>query len=175
MVEILGDQSSSPPSPTTRWSDAHEFRVQAPALRFAADARPAGGGQGLAGLAGERPFSLDLRAFAPTVVAVAAQWRHAIRQLDPESRVRVHEVVGLDGFDGSNLTATLRGDRWELLAGQTRSRRLTVDDQHRVIIPVGVRHRLGLVGRVVVSLAADRSRVVVWSSARLDELLEVDA
>lgn len=144
-------------------------------MRFAADARPAGGVQGLPGVASERPSPLDLRAFAPTVVAVAAQWRHAIRQLDPESRVRVHEVVDLDGFDGSNLIATLRGDRWELHAGRTRSRRLRVDGQHRVIIPVGVRHRLGLVGRVVVSLAADRGRVLVWSSARLDELLEVDA
>ena len=89
--------------------------------------------------------------------------------------MRLHEVVDLDGFDGSNLMATLRGDRWELLVGPTRSWQLKVDDQYRVIIPVGVRHRLGLVGRVVVSLAADRSRVVVWSSARLDELLEFDA
>lgn len=89
--------------------------------------------------------------------------------------MRVHEVVDLDGFDGSNLMATLNGDRWELRAGGVGSRRLRIDGQHRVVIPVGVRHRLGLVGRVVVSLAADRGRVLVWSSARLDELLEVDA
>lgn len=87
--------------------------------------------------------------------------------------MRVHELVNLDGFDGSNLAATLRGGLWELRAGRRGSPVCVVDAQRRVVVPLGVRHQLGLEGPVVISLAADRSRIAVWSSARLDQLLEV--
>jgi hypothetical protein len=87
--------------------------------------------------------------------------------------VRVHELVDLDGFDGSNLVATLRRGMWELRAGRVDAGVCVVDAQHRVSVPVGVRYQLGLRGPVLISLAADRSRIAVWSSARLDQLLEV--
>ena len=97
-------------------------------------------------------------------------WRHAIRQLDPESRLRVHEVVDLDG---SNLVAILRRGMWELRVARSGAPECVVDAQRRVAVPSGVRHQLGLEGPVVISLAADLSRIAVWSSARLDQVLEI--
>ena len=48
-----------------------------------------------------------------------------------------------------------------------------VDAQRRVTVPIGVRHQLGLEGSVIVSLAADHSRIVVWPTFDLDRVLEV--
>ncbi len=93
--------------------------------------------------------------------------------LDPQSRLRVHEIVDLAGFDGTNLVAGPHRDVWELRAATPRGDSTPVDSQHRVSVPVGVRHQLGLAGPVLVSLAADRSRIVISSSVRLDALLEV--
>lgn len=87
--------------------------------------------------------------------------------------MRVHELVDLDGFDGSTVVATLRGEFWELRAAGRETVVRHVDAQRRVAVPLGVRHQLGLEGPVVISLAADRSRIAVWPSARLDQLLEV--
>ena len=163
----------SPPSPTTPWSDAQGFSVQAPTLRFAVDARPAGCSLDARTAAGERSSPLDLRAFAPAVAVQPGRWRHAIRHLDPESRLRVHELVDLEGFDGSTVVATLRRGFWELRAARQETVVRPVDAQRRVSVPLGVRHQLGLQGPVVISLAADRSRIGVWSSVGLDQLLEV--
>lgn len=98
---------------------------------------------------------------------------HAIRRLDPGSRLRVRELVDLEGFDGATVVATLRREFWELRSAGRESAVRSVDSQRRVAVPRGVRHQLGLDGPVVVSLAADGSRIAVWPAARLDQLLEV--
>jgi len=113
--------------------------------------------------------------FAPAVALGTARWRHAIRRIDPGSRLRVRELVDLDGFDGVTVVATLRREFWELRAAGRKSAVRPVDSQRRVAVPRGVRHQLGLDGPVVVSLAADHTRIAVWPSARLDQLLDVRA
>jgi len=47
-----------------------------------------------------------------------------------------------------------------------------VDSLRRVSVPIGVRHQLGLEGSVIVSLAGDHSRIVVWPSLELDSVLD---
>lgn len=162
-----------PPSPTAPWSVAQGFSVQAPTLRFAVGARPAGGGPVPASALGDRFRSLDLRVFAPAVALGSARWLHAIRRLDPGSRLRVRELADLEGFDGARVVATLRREFWELRAAGPEASVRPVDSQRRVAVPPGVRHQLGLDGPVVVSLAADRSRIAVWPATHLDQLLEV--
>jgi hypothetical protein len=104
--------------------------------------------------------------------APSRRWRHAIRALDPESRVRLRELDELEGFDGRHLVARLRGDHWELRAGDRRSTGTTADAQRRVNVPIGIRRQLGADGEVLVSLACNRSRLVISSSACLDQLLD---
>lgn len=135
--------------------------------------RPAGGGRVDLSAAGDRPGSLDLRVFAPVPAPGTARWRHAIRRLDPGSRLRVRELTDLEGFDGATVVTTLRREFWELRSAGRAATVRSVDSQRRVAVPLGVRHQLGLDGAVVVSLAADRSRIAVWPATRLDELLEV--
>ncbi len=97
------------------------------------------------------------------------RWRHAIRALDPESRVRLRELDELDGFDGRNLIGRLRSDHWELRSGDRRFADTTADAQRRVIVPIGIRRQLGAVGEVLVSLADNRSRIVISSSTCVDQ------
>lgn len=122
---------------------------------------------------GDRPGSLDLRVFAPAIALGTARWLHTIRRLDPGSRLRVRELVDLEGFDGAKVVATLRREFWELRAASPEASVRPVDSQRRIAVPRGVRHQLGFDGPVVVSLAADGSRIAVWPAARLDQLLEV--
>jgi len=68
--------------------------------------------------------------------------------------------------------ATLLRDRWELSPDCRNLRGVVLDSRLRVRVPAGVRSRLGIAGLVVVSLASDSSRLVVWPASRLDELLE---
>jgi hypothetical protein len=69
------------------------------------------------------------------------------------------------------MAAILFPDRWELRASRQPGA-VSLDPRLRVRIPLGVRHHLGLDGTVVVSLAADSARLLVWPASRLDELLE---
>ena len=48
-------------------------------------------------------------------------------------------------------------------------------DDLRLLVPPGVRQQLGIDDSAVVSLALDASRVMLWSSRALDDLLEVGA
>lgn len=123
--------------------------------------------------AGDRPGSLDLRVFAAVPAPGTARWQHAIRRLDPGSRLRVRELSDLEGFDGATVVTTLRREFWELRASGPQASVRPVDSQRRVAVPLGVRHQLGLDGVVVVSLAPDHSRIAVWPAARLDQVLEV--
>jgi hypothetical protein len=64
-----------------------------------------------------------------------------------------------------------------LIAGscdrQCRGQRVVVlDGRNRVLLPLGVRHQIGLDGAVLVSVALDQSLLVVWPASRLDNLLE---
>jgi len=105
------------------------------------------------------------------------RWSHEIRCLVGGYRVAVPELASLIGFDGTALVGALRTDGWELRVPRTTdavSAPVVVDDRWRVVVPVGVRHCLGFAGSVVVSLAVDASRIVVWSSGRLDELVGVE-
>jgi hypothetical protein len=72
---------------------------------------------------------------------------------------------------GGSLTATLFPDRWELLRTSRVSDGIALDPRHRVRVPSGVRHQLGLDAGVVVSLAVEKTRLVVWPASRLDALL----
>lgn len=85
----------------------------------------------------------------------------------------MRELTDLEGFDGATVVTTLRREFWELRSAGRAATVRSVDSQRRVAVPLGVRHQLGLDGAVVVSLAADRSRIAVWPATRLDELLEV--
>ncbi len=116
---------------------------------------------------------IDLRAYPPSVASSPARWSHAIRHLDPESRLRVRELADLDNFDGASVAAVLRHRCWELRGGSRLVGVSKVDAQRRVTVPIGVRHQLGLEGSVIVSLAADHSRIVVWPTFDLDRVLEV--
>jgi len=118
------------------------------------------------------PLPLDLKDFMPRRDAPARRWRHAIRALDPESRVRLRELDELAGFDGRHLIARLRGDHWELSAGDRTSRSVIADAQRRVIVPIGIKRQLGAVDQVLISLEDDQSRIVISSSACLDQLLD---
>jgi len=89
--------------------------------------------------------------------------------------VLVPELRELAGFDGSHVTATLRPNRWELRAERNDPEPTVVDRRLRLLVPPGVRQQLALDGSAVISLALDASRVVVWSSRVLDNVVEVSA
>lgn len=117
--------------------------------------------------AGRAP--LDLRAFAPGATTTPARWSHAIRRLDGRGRVPLPEVEALAGEEGA-VVATLAADRWELRpAGRGV---VVLDGRKRVVVPLGVRHRLGLAGGVLVSLALDGSLLVLTPVSGLDALVE---
>jgi len=82
-------------------------------------------------------------------------------------------LADLDNFDGASVAAVLGHRLWELRGGSLLVGVSKVDAQRRVTVPIGVRHQLGLEGPVIVSLAADHSRIVVWPSLDLDRVLEV--
>jgi hypothetical protein len=110
--------------------------------------------------------------FAPHARPVSPQWRHAVRCLDPEGRLRIHEVLALVGFTGGRVVARLRPRHWELRATGPPADASELDAQRRILVPAGVRHHLGLEGPLIVSLALDGSRIAVWPSVRLDALVE---
>jgi len=122
--------------------------------------------------ADERSSPLDLSAFRKATAEAPRLWWHTVRTVDRNRRVRLHEVVELVGFDGSNLGAVLRRHFWELHAGAPPGAGVFVDSEHRLVVPSGVAHQLALRGPVLVSLAADSSRIAISSTARIDSLLE---
>lgn len=74
------------------------------------------------------------------------------------------------------LAGRLRSGCWELGPVSSAARTVfvvPVDERDRVHLPAGVRHQLGFDGTAVVSLAHDRSRILIWPAASLDALLEV--
>lgn len=88
------------------------------------------------------------------------------------------EIADLTDFDGSAPVAVLSARGWVLRPPGARdlaAARVELDDRWRIAIPIGVRHRLGLAGSVVVSASLDGTHVVVWPAASLDEWLEVSA
>ena len=119
-----------------------------------------------------RPPPLDLRALALRSTGPARRWRHVIRQLDRRGRLLVPGAAGLGGSSPIAVAATLSADRWELRPACRGQRAVVLDDRNRVLVPVGVRHQLGLDGAVLVSVALDQSLLVVWPASRFDSLLE---
>jgi len=103
---------------------------------------------------------------------VVRRWRHVIRRLDSRGRFPLPEAVMLGGGGDGSLAATLRPDRWELWPASRSASGGVLDSRLRVRLPLGVRHHLGLEEAVLVSVALDLSRLVVWPSSRLDDFLE---
>lgn len=96
-----------------------------------------------------------------------------MRSLVGGYRVRVPEMASVIGNDA--LVVGIAGpDHWELRC-RRRSDRVTtvvnVDARMRVVVPQGVRHRLGLAREVVVSTNRELGVVRIWPAARLDELI----
>lgn len=144
-------------------------------MRFGSNGRTSDPSSALLSAAEAARPSLDLRRVQPWVAAPASLWVHEIRCLVGGYRVVVPELAVLAGA-GTSFVGALRGDAWELRLGRSIdvvSAPVAVDDRWRVVVPLGVRHCLGLLGTVVVSLAVDLNRVLVWPSRRLDDLLEV--
>jgi bifunctional DNA-binding transcriptional regulator/antitoxin component of YhaV-PrlF toxin-antitoxin module len=52
---------------------------------------------------------------------------------------------------------------------------VNVDGRMRVVVPQGVRHRLGLAGEVIVSTNRELGAVRIWPAARLDKLIGGEA
>jgi len=100
-----------------------------------------------------------------------------VRSLAGGYRVRVPELTSV-GSDSAIVVGIAGPDHWEL-RGRRRSDRVTtvvnVDARMRVVVPRGVRHRLGLAGEVVVSTNPDLAVVRIWPAARLDELIGGEA
>ena len=112
---------------------------------------------------------MDLRAFAPAATSTRARWSHAIRRLDGEGRIPLPEVEALASEDGA-VAATLAADRWELRPAGRGG--VVLDGRKRVLVPLGVRHRLGFGDGVLVSLALDGSLLVLGPVSGLDVLVE---
>jgi hypothetical protein len=118
--------------------------------------------------------SLDLTAFAPVAPLVELRWDHAIRRID--HRFRLHLPEGSRVSTSGLLAGKLRMPCWELApAGRSGRGELVVQVDHRdrVHVPTGIRQQLGLHTSAVVSLALDRSRILIWPAASLDQFLEV--
>lgn len=108
--------------------------------------------------------------FPPGAAVRQTGWRHTIRGLDDEFRLRLPEVAQLLGpVDG--VRGAVTAGCWEL-SGARRGVQARIDGRCRVLVPSGVRHRLGLDRHVVVSVAIDSRRIVVWPMGALDRLLE---
>jgi hypothetical protein len=101
-------------------------------------------------------------------------WRHDIRNLDPESRLWLPELI-VPGL-GPTIVGRVGPNRWELtlVSGPVAAPSVACDERGRVLVPLGVRRTLGLDQTVVVSVSATDSdgRVVIWPTAALDILLE---
>ena len=100
-----------------------------------------------------------------------------MRSLVGGYRVRIPELTLVVGDDA--LVVGVAGpDHWEL-RGRRRSDRVTtvvnVDARMRIVVPRGVRHRLGLAGEVVVSTNPGLGVVRIWPARRLDELIGGEA
>lgn len=115
---------------------------------------------------------VDLAAFTPALGQRPGRWRHSICQIDDKGRVR-HGGLRALLTDHGHLSAVMTPEGWTLTPGCGTAWRADVDDRGRVLVPAGVRHQLALGDTVVVSVAADRSRVVIWPAARLDQLVGV--
>ena len=86
----------------------------------------------------------------------------------------VPEVRQLSAFDGRLVTTRLSGQRWELGAvGRGALARVVLDARDRLVVPPGVRHRLGIGRSVVLSFPADMGFIALWSCVALDEILGV--
>lgn len=109
----------------------------------------------------------------PPIAATRSTWHHEVRRLGSGYRLRVPELAPVVG-QSAVVVGIARPDHWEL-RGRRRSDRVTtvvnVDGRSRVVVPQGVRHRLGLAGEVVVSTNPDLAVVRIWSAVRLDELI----
>ena len=80
--------------------------------------------------------------------------------------------------DGSVVVGVAGPDHWELRS-RRRSDRVTtvvnVDDRMRVVVPRGVRHRLGLHDEVVVSTNHELGLVRIWPTSCLDDIVGGEA
>jgi hypothetical protein len=96
-----------------------------------------------------------------------------VRSLVGGYRVCVPQLPTTVG-DAAAVVGIARMDHWEL-RGRRRSDRVitvvNVDDRMRVVVPQGVRHRLGLHDEVVVSTNRELGLVRIWSTASLDALV----
>lgn len=95
------------------------------------------------------PRSLDLGRFQPRVVGTSPTWSHEIRCLVGGYRVAVPELADFEAAASASFVGSLRPEGWELRQcrpADAVSLPVTVDDRWRVVVPVGVRHCLGLTG-----------------------------
>lgn len=68
--------------------------------------------------------------------------------------------------DGAGVSATVAPEGWKLEPGDGSQAFVGLDGRGRVRVPPGVRHRLGLDGAVLVSVAVDRNVIVISPDAR---------
>ncbi|HET7688869.1 MAG TPA: hypothetical protein VFK41_00685 [Nocardioidaceae bacterium] len=109
----------------------------------------------------------------PPIRASRSVWRHEVRSLVGGYRVCVPQLPAVLG-EKSVVVGIAGTDHWELRS-RRRSDRVTtvvnVDDRMRVVVPQGVRHRLGLHDEVVVSTNHELGLVRIWPTACLDDLV----
>ncbi len=150
---------------------------QVPTLRFGSDTRhehrdvpPASRPEGPHRLA-------DLTWRPPPILTGRSLWHHDVRRLVGGYRVCVPQLEAIVGADTPAVVGVAAEDHWELRV-RRRSDRVTpivsVDERMRVVIPRGVRHRLGLVNDVVVSVNPALGVVRIWSTRCLDRLMGAD-
>jgi hypothetical protein len=143
-------------------------------LRFAAAPSPAALRADAAHPFDATRGSLDLTAFAPVVPLVERRWDHVIRRID--HRFRFHLPEGGQVAEGGRLAGRLRLPCWELVPPARSgggALMMQVDHRDRLYLPAGIRQQLGLHTNAVVSVALDRSRILIWPAASLDHFLEV--
>ncbi len=126
----------------------------------------------------ERPHRLaDLTWRPPPILTGRSIWQHDVRRLVGGYRVCVPQLETIVGADNPAVVGVAAEDHWELRA-RRRSDRVTpivnVDDRMRVVVPRGVRHRLGLIDDVIVSVNPGLGVVRIWSTRCLDRLMGAD-
>ena len=166
-----------PPRPPLPGQMPPERVFQVPTLRFGSDTRPEHRDVPPASRA-EGPHRLaDLTWRPPPILTGRSLWQHDVRRLVGGYRVCVPQLEAIVGADTPAVVGVAAEDHWELRA-RRRSDRVTpivsVDERMRVVVPRGVRHRLGLIDDVVVSVNPGLGVVRIWSTRCLDRLMGAD-